>query len=514
MLHYCRRRQEEFIEVIGDIFMIEFAEGLTDRNHHYIDGAWVGSSGRNTQLIVNPYSQRAFGQVSLGTAADVECAVQAARRAFDSWSRVPRLERAEWLSKLTAALTERAETIAKLETMEMGTPLSFSRLAHARAPIAMVASYAEILRSGPHDELLGNARVVREPAGVVAAITAWNYPLLLLFGKVAPAIAAGCTVVAKPSEIAPLTSMVLADALHEIGFPKGVINIVNGTGQDVGESLVSHPDVDMVSYTGSTAVGRRIMQNAAPTIKKVSLELGGKSASVILDDAPLEKAVRASVQSCMQNAGQTCAALTRMVVPQSRLAMALEIAADECCRFVPGDPMEESTTLGPLAFAEHARRVRSHIESAIREGARLVCGGSFSRDMPGAASDSLFVPPTVFGSVDPAMKIAQDEVFGPVMAVLAYRDDDEAVAIANGTIYGLNGAVWSSDAKRAVDVSRRLRCGKVEINGGGFNGNAPAGGFKQSGLGRERGSYGLEEFYEVKSLLFGTEELAQRAAPE
>ncbi len=492
--------------------MVEFVEALTHRSHHFIDGAWVGASGR-TQLIVNPYSRQAFGHVPLGTKADVGSAVQAARRAFIPWSRLTRLERAEWLSKLSVALAEQSETIAKLETLEMGTALTFSRLAHARAPIATVASYAEILKSGRHDELIGNARVVREPIGVVGAITAWNYPLLLLFSKVAPAIAAGCTVVAKPSEIAPLTSMVFADVLEEIDFPKGVVNIVNGTGQEVGEALVSHPDVDMVSYTGSTVVGRRIMQNAAPTIKKVSLELGGKSASVILDDAPFEKAVRASVQSCMQNAGQTCAALTRMVVPKSQLAMALEIAADECGKFVLGDPLDESTTLGPMAFAEHARRVRSHIASATGEGASLVCGGPMP-DMPKAASESLFVPPTVFGNVDPAMNIAQEEVFGPVMAVLTYRDEDEAVAIANGTIYGLNGAVWSSDAERAVRVSRHLRCGKVEINGGGFNGNAPAGGFKQSGLGRERGTYGLDEFYEVKSLLFGTEELARNSAPE
>lgn len=494
--------------------MFEFPNALTHRNHHYIDGAWAASSGQTRQPLWNPYSRQAIGQVALGSKADVDAAVQAARRAFSSWSALPRLERAEWLGKIAEALAERSEMIARLETLEMGSPLAFSRRAHTASPIASVASFAELLRSGPHDEVIGNSRVVREPIGVVAAITAWNYPLMLLFGKVMPAIAAGCTVVAKPSEIAPLTAMLFADVLDKIGFPKGVINIVNGTGQEVGESLVSHPDVDMVAYTGSTAVGRRVMQNAAPTIKKVSLELGGKSASVILDDAPFETAVRASVRSCMVNAGQTCASLTRLVVPQPRLAMALEIAADECGKFVLGDPMEESTTMGPMAFAEHARRVRSHIASATGEGARLVCGGSFASGASEVSSESLFVPPTVFGDVDPAMKLAQEEVFGPVLAVLGYSDEEEAIAIANGTIYGLNGAVWSSDLEHAVRVSRRLRCGKVEINGGGFNGNAPVGGFKQSGLGRERGVYGIEEYYEVKSLAFSNEELARSSAPE
>lgn len=494
--------------------MVKLGQALTHRNHHYIDGLWVHSSGRDTQTIVNPYTGLAFGQVPLGTKTDVDNAVQAARRAYVSWSRLPRLARAEWLGKLAEALAVRVETIAQLEACEMGSPVSFSRRAHAQAPISIVASYAEILRSGPHDELMGNARVVREPVGVVAAITAWNYPLLLLLSKVAAAIAAGCTVVAKPSELAPLTSMLFADVLDEIGFPKGVVNIVNGTGQEVGEALVTHPHVDLVSYTGSTATGRRIMQNAASTIKKVSLELGGKSASLILDDAPLETAVRASVQSCMQNAGQTCVALTRLLVPESRLASAIEIAVDECGKFVLGDPMEEGTTLGPLAFAEHARRVRAQIETSTLEGAHLVCGGAVVSNMPTALSGGLFVPPTVFGNVDPAMSIAQEEIFGPVLSVLTYRDDDDGLAIANGTIYGLAGAVWSSDPQRAIHVARGMRSGKVDINGGGFNAIAPSGGFKQSGFGRERGIYGLAEFQEVKSVLFSTEELARDSVSE
>lgn len=486
-------------------------EALTHRHHHYIDGVWVPSSGTSTQHIVNPYTGQKFGQVALGTKQDADKAVQAAHQAFDSWSTLPRIERANWLDSLATALTDRLEDIAQLETSEMGSPISFSRRAHALGPIDIVASYAAILRSTAHDELIGNARVVREPAGVVAAISAWNYPLLLLFCKVAPAVAAGCTVVAKPSELAPLTSMLFADVLDNIGFPKGVINIVNGTGLEVGEALVTHPLVDVVSYTGSTATGKRVMENAAHHVKKVSLELGGKSASLVLEDAPLEMAVRTSLQSCMMNAGQTCAALTRLLVPQSQLKRTLEIAADECGKFVMGNTMDATTTLGPLAFAEHARRVRAYIDVGINEGATLICGGSHIPNAGIDATHELFVPPTVFGNVNANMRIAQEEIFGPVLSVITYRDEDEGLAIANGTVYGLSGAVWSSDLKRAQKFARRMRSGKVDINGGGYNSMAPVGGFKQSGLGRERGIYGLEEFQELKSMLFNTEDAARES---
>lgn len=491
--------------------MTVLSASLTNRQHHYIDGAWAAAEGQGRQELVNPYDEKPFGAVALGTVADADAAVRAARNAFPAWSSLPREERAVWIEKLVAALQPKLDIIARLETTEMGSPISFSRRAHAKMPLMVLGSYAGFLKQGPHDELIGNSRVVREPVGVVAAITAWNYPLLLLLGKLAPAIAAGCTVVAKPGEVAPLTAMVVADALAEIGFPKGVINIVNGSGPVVGEALAAHPGVDMVSYTGSTATGRRLMATAAPTIKKLALELGGKSASVILEDAPLELAVRGSVQGCFINAGQTCIALSRMIVPAHLHDLALEIAVDEASKFVPGDPMSEATTLGPLAFGAHCERVRDYIRIGQAEGARLATGGA---EMPKGVEQGYFVQPTVFGNVQPGMRIAQEEIFGPVLSILPCRNEAEAVAMANDSIYGLNGAVWSADMARAVQIGRQLQCGKVDINGGGFNLNAPAGGFKQSGIGRERGHYAMEEFLEVKALQFGSEDLARASSPE
>lgn len=489
--------------------MPQFDTSLTHRLHHYIDGVMTAGSGQGTHAIVNPYTEQAFASVALGTKADVDAAVRAARAAFPAWSALSRKERAGWIEKLAGALMSRVETIAQLETAEMGSPIGFSRLAQAKVPVMLLASQVELLCQGPHDEVIGNSRVVREPIGVVAAIAAWNYPLLLLLGKVAPAITAGCTVVVKPSETTPLTAMVVADAMVEIGFPKGVVNIVNGTGAEVGEAMVSHPSVDMVSFTGSTITGRRIMAQAAGTVKKVALELGGKSATVVLDDAPLEKAVRGAVQGCFINAGQTCIALTRLIVPQHLYAQVLEIAVDESGKFVCGDPFLETTTLGPLAFAKHRDRVREYIAIGEAEGARRIVGG---REQPQGLGLGFFVQPTIFSEVQPGMRIAQEEIFGPVLSVLSCRDETEAVSIANGTIYGLNGAVWSSDIARATRVARSLQCGKVDINGGGWNLNAPAGGFKQSGIGRERGPYAVEEFCEVKALQFNNGELAQSSA--
>ncbi|MBK7654430.1 MAG: aldehyde dehydrogenase family protein [Betaproteobacteria bacterium] len=491
--------------------MSNFPTSLTERHLHYINGAFTAAADQGRLDLVNPYTESVFGAIALGTKADVDAAVAAARAAFPAWSAMPRAERAAWIGKLVAALKPRLETIGALETTEMGTPISFSMRAHAQGPLMMLAGHMEFLAKGPHDELIGNSRVVREPIGVVAAITAWNYPLMLLIGKIAPAITAGCTVVAKPGEMAPLTSMVVADALAEVGFPPGVINIVNGTGIDVGEALVTHPGVDMVSYTGSTATGRRLMAAAAPTVKKVSLELGGKSASVILDDAPFEQAVRGGIQGCFLNSGQTCIALTRMIVPAHLHDKALEIAADEVSKFVIGDPMNPATTQGPLAFGKHRDRVLDYIRIGQEGGAKLVTGGT---DRPTGFDKGYFVKPTVFGGVTSNMRIAQEEIFGPVLAILPAKDEAEAVSIANGTIYGLNGAVWSADMARAVRVARQLQCGKVDINGGGFNMNAPAGGFKQSGIGRERGHYAIEEFMEVKSLQFNNEELASASSAD
>ena len=489
--------------------MSNFPSEILQRPHQFINGQWVASANPSRHAIVNPYTEQALGWAALGDAADVDAAVAAARAAWPAWAALPCAQRAQWLGKLAGALKTRIETIGTLESAEMGSPISFSLLAQAQLPVMVMASYAEMVATAPAVERIGNSRVVREPVGVVAAITAWNYPLLLLFGKVAPAMAAGCTVVAKPSEVTPLTSYLLADAMLEVGFPSGVFNLVNGTGVEVGEALVRHRDVDMVSYTGSTATGRRNMATAAPTVKKRALELGGKSATVVLHDAPLEQAVRGAVQGAFINGGQTCIALSRLIVPQDLHARALEIAADEASKFKLGDPMDKATTMGPMAFAAHRERVREFIREAQASTAQLVCGGP---DQPQGLTQGYFVAPTIFGSVDSGSRLAQEEVFGPVLAVIPARDEEHMVEIANGTIYGLNGAVWSSDLDHAVAIGRRLRCGKVDINGGGFNMNAPAGGFKQSGIGRERGRYGLEEYYEVKALQFNNEELAVKAA--
>lgn len=489
--------------------MSHFPSQLLQRPHQFINGQWVASASTARHEIVNPYTEEVLGWAALGDTADVDAAVAAARAAWPAWAAMARPQRAQWLGKLAGALKARIEMMGALESAEMGSPISFSLLAQAQLPVMVLGSYAEMVAGPEEVERIGNSRVVREPVGVVAAITAWNYPLLLLFGKVAPAMAAGCTVVAKPSEVTPLTSFMLADAMVEVGFPAGVFNLINGTGAEVGEALVRHPDVDMVSYTGSTPTGRRIMATAAPTVKKLALELGGKSATVVLADAPLEQAVRAAVQGAFINGGQTCIALSRLIVPQELHAKALEYAADEAGKFKLGDPMDKATTMGPMAFGGHRERVREFIREAEASGAQRVCGGA---GQPADQPRGYFVSPTIFGNVDPRSKLAQQEVFGPVLAVIPARDEDHAVEIANGTIYGLNGAVWSSDLDHAVAVARRLRCGKVDINGGGFNMNAPAGGFKQSGIGRERGRYGLEEYYEVKALQFNNEALATQAA--
>lgn len=488
--------------------MSQFSESVLQRPYQYIDGQWVASANTARHPIINPATERPLGWAALGDAADVHRAVAAARRAWPTWAGLPRAERAEWLAKLAGALKPRIELIAALESAEMGCPISFSLQAQAQLPVMIMASYAEMVATPEPVERIGNSRVVREPVGVVAAITAWNYPLMLLIGKIAPALAAGCTVVAKPSEVTPLTSFMVADAMAEIGFPAGVFNLINGTGIEVGEALVSHPDIDMVSYTGSTATGRRIMAAASATVKKLALELGGKSASVVLDDAPLERAVRASVQAGFLNAGQTCIALSRLIVPAHLHAQAVEIAVDEAGKYRLGDPMDKTTTMGPMAFAAHRDRVRQFIRTAEAEGALKVCGGA---EQPEHLPMGYFVKPTVFAHVDPQSTLAQQEVFGPVLSLLSAENEDQAIDIANGTIYGLNGAVWSGDLDHAVRVARRMRCGKVDINGGGFNFNAPAGGFKQSGIGRERGHYGLEEYYEVKALQFNNEEIAIQA---
>jgi acyl-CoA reductase-like NAD-dependent aldehyde dehydrogenase len=377
-------------------------------------------------------------------------------------------------------------------------PIGLSRMIQAGLPALTFASMPELVEEVAWEEEVGNSLIVREPAGVIAAITPWNYPLHQIANKVAPAIAAGCTVVLKPSEVVPLNAFVLAEVCEAVGLPGGVFNLVTGTGPVVGEAIVSHPETDMVSFTGSTRAGRRVSELAAASVKAVALELGGKSPNVILDDADLEQAVTDGVAKCFLNSGQTCSALTRMLVPRDRLELAERIAAvvaDEA--FTPGDPFVEGSALGPLVSDTQLERVRGYIERGLAEGARLVTGGA---EPPDGLERGFFVRPTVFSDVTTAMTIAQEEIFGPVLAIMPYDDEDDAVRIANDTVYGLAGGVWSADEERAKRVAARIRTGQVEINGGAYNPMAPFGGFKQSGHGRELGRYGLEEFLVAKSL--------------
>ena len=462
----------------------------------FVGGEWVEPSGDERLAVVNPTTEQELATVPAGTPADVDRAVAAARAAFPAWSATPPAERAAVLSKVADALAARRDETARLIATEVGSPLRFAAAVQAGLPLTVLGSYASLLPDYPFEERVGNSLVLREPVGVVAAITPWNYPLHQVVAKVAAATAAGCTVVLKPSEVAPLSAYVLAGALVEAGLPAGVVNIVPGTGPVVGEALAAHPDVDMVSFTGSTRAGRRVSAVAAGTVKRVALELGGKSANVILDDADLAAAVKVGLANCYLNAGQTCTAWTRMLVPASQHDEAVALAVAGTAKYAVGDPLAEGTRVGPLASAAQRDRVRDHIARGTTE-ATLATGGV---EPPDGLDRGWFVRPTVFAGVRPDATIAQEEIFGPVLSVIPYSSEDEAVEIANGTPYGLAGAVWSADQDRAVAVARRLRTGQVDVNGGKFNPLAPFGGYKQSGNGRELGRYGLEEFLEVKSL--------------
>ncbi len=469
------------------------------REQLYIGGKWVAPSGRGSIDVIEAATEEVIGRIPSGNEEDVDRAVQAAARAFEGWAATPVAERARWLERLKEGLAARADEIATTISAEVGTPITVAKTVQAGLAVAVTGSYPAIVREFPFEERIGNSLVVREPVGVVAAITPWNYPLHQAMGKVAPALAAGCTVVLKPSEVAPLSAFILADVVHEIGLPAGVFNLVTGLGPPFGEMLVRHPRVDMISFTGSTAGGRRVAEVAAASVKRVALELGGKSAAVILDDADFDKAVGVSVSNAFLNAGQTCSAWTRMLVPRKRNEQVLQIATRAAAKFKPGDPRAPETRLGPLASAQQRERVRKYIRAGAEQGAQLVTGGA---DAPNGLPKGYYVQPTIFAGVKPEMTIAREEIFGPVLSVLPYEDDDDAVRIANDSMYGLAGGVWSGDPTHAERVARRLRTGQVDINGGRFNPLAPFGGFKQSGRGRELGKFGLEEFLEVKSLQF------------
>ena len=469
---------------------------MASYDRHYYDGDWQASSGTETIAVISSATEQEVGRVPRGTPQDVDLAVQAARRAFESWSRLPREGRAQWLEKLSAAMKTRAPQIAEAISHEVGTALGYSTKVQAEFPIMMIAMNAKFLRGAKLEEELGNSIIYKEPIGVVGCVTPWNYPLHQVVCKIAPALAAGCTVVLKPAEVAPLSAFMLAEAAHQIGLPKGVLNIVSGSGRVVGEAIVAHPAVDMVSFTGSLAAGRRIASVAGDGIKKVTLELGGKSAFVVLDDAPFDKAIPAGVNNCMQNSGQTCSAWTRMLVPRARHDEAVEMAKAQLAKLTLGDPFDKNTRLGPLSSANQRDTVLGYIEQGRKEGAALVAGGGRPSNLP----TGFYVEPTIFANVDNRMTIAQEEIFGPVLAVIPYDTDDEAVSIANDSPYGLAGGVWSGTEARALAVAKRLRTGQVDVNGGRFNPLAPFGGYKKSGIGREIGPLALDEFFQMKSI--------------
>jgi len=462
----------------------------------YIGGTWANPSGAGSIDVVSASTEEVIGSVPEGAAEDVDTAALAARAAFDNgWSQTTVAERSDWLRKLSGALKDRTDRVANIIAQEVGSPISMATSIQAGLPVLVTNSYAQLISEAKLEQELGNSLVVREPFGVVGAITPWNYPLHQIMAKVAPALAAGCTVVLKPSEVAPLNAFLLAEACESIGLPNGVLNIVTGYGPVAGEAIATHPLVDMISFTGSLRAGRRVGALAADSIKKVTLELGGKSACVVLDDAPFEKAIVAGARNAMLNSGQTCSAWTRMIVPRSRQQEAVDLAAQAIGGLKLGDPLDPTTRLGPLISAVQRERVESYIAKGKQEGARMAMGGSRP-----AFARGYYVEPTIFADVDSQMTIAREEIFGPVLSILPYDSEDEAVAIANDTIYGLAGGVWSGDADRAMRVARRMRTGQVDVNGGKYNLLAPFGGYKKSGIGRELGLYGLEEYLQIKSI--------------
>jgi aldehyde dehydrogenase (NAD+) len=464
--------------------------GSRDRQAALISGQWR-ETGSDERLAVHDSStEQVLGTIRSASADDVNDAVLAARAALPGWAGTPAGVRADRLMALHAELQGRAGELTALISAEVGTAVRMSAAIQVASSLRLVELCAELLRTEPLEEQLGNSLVVQRPVGVVAAITPWNYPLFQTVAKVAAAIAAGCTVVHKPSELAPLSSFVLAEATVA-ALPPGVYNLVPGTGPKVGEALASHPGIATVSFTGSTAAGTRVYELGARSIKRVALELGGKSASVVLPDADLPAAIHATVNRAFLNSGQTCDAWTRLLVPRADLEQALELATASAARLTLGDPFEAGTKLGPLISARQAGRVRGYVEEALSAGARLVTGGP---ERPDGLEHGHYFRPTVLAGVTPGMRIAREEVFGPVLAVLTYDSDDEALRIANDTAYGLSAAVWSADPGRALQFARQVEAGQVVINGGGFNPLAPFGGLKQSGIGREQGVYGIREF--------------------
>ena len=472
-------------------------DSLHEEQSLYIDGAWTAPSSDGSIPVENPATEEIFATVPEGSEQDVDEAVGAARGAFEGWSSTPPEERARLVAALSEHLASNVEETAWCITSEVGTPIRISRRIQAALPVTDLELGSRYAAEFPSPERVGNSLVVREPVGVVAAITPWNYPLHQITAKLAPALAAGCTVVVKPSELAPLTAFMLCRALDEVGFPPGVVNLVTGYGTVVGEALVSHDQVDAVTFTGSLATGTRVAELASAGIKRVTLELGGKSANVVLDDADLASAVKVGVSNAFLNAGQTCTAWTRLLVPRARHDEAVELAAGYAAAFTPSDPTSDSCRLGPLVSRMQLTRVRDYIARGSADGAELVCGGG---EAPADLERGYFVRPTVFANVDPDAVIAQEEIFGPVLCVIPFDTDHDALSIANNSRFGLHGSVWSGDQERALAFARGMRTGQVDVNGAAFNPEAPFGGYKGSGIGREAGRAALDEFLETKAI--------------
>src|SRR3569833_1962623 len=471
---------------------------LNDDTRFYIDGAWQDRPDAPRIAVTNPATDELIGHIAAGTSADVDLAVAAARRAFESYSQWPVAERLALLERVRGLLEERTEQFAQAITAEMGAAISFSRAGQCYFGIEHVRVAIDVLRDFEFESTVNGIHVRREPIGVVAAITPWNWPLYQITAKLAPALAAGCTVVLKPSELSPFSALLFAQVMHDAGAPPGVFNLVNGTGEVVGNALSGHPDVDMVSFTGSTRAGVLVAQNAAPTVKRVVQELGGKSPNVFLPDADFAGAVPKGVLGMMRNVGQSCASPTGMVVPRARLAE-VEARAEETAEgILVGDPLDEQVFLGPLANAAQFAKVQDLIQAGIDEGAKLLAGGP---GRPNGLNHGYFARPTVFSEVTPEMRIAQEEIFGPVLVIQPYEDEEDAIRIANATVYGLSSHVQSADQEAARRDARRIRAGQVHINYPAWSAYAPFGGYKKSGNGREYGKFALEEYLEVKAIL-------------
>jgi acyl-CoA reductase-like NAD-dependent aldehyde dehydrogenase len=473
---------------------------VTDERYlQYIGGRWVSSHSGDRIDVVDPTTERVLATVPRGDRRDVDDAVGAARRAFPAWAATPPHERAALLTAVADGLEGRAGEVAATITAELGCPITLSRSRQVAGAVFHFRAAAEqLLRFAAENdgEQLGNSLVVREPYGVVGAITPWNYPLIQIAAKIAYALAAGNTVVLKPSEVAPICVYVLAGVFDDTGLPAGAFNMVSGAGDVVGEALAAHPDVDVISFTGSTAVGRLITRAASATVKRVALELGGKSPTVVAPGADLERAVTTSITSLAKNSGQTCAAQTRLIVEGSALDRVEEIIARATRTIRVGDPRDPETAMGPVASKGQYERVRGYIAAGIRDGAKLVVGGL---ETPDGADGGYFVAPTVFSGVTETMSVRNEEIFGPVLVIETYDTIDEAIALANGTVYGLSAGVWAGDRQGALEIARQIRAGQVQVNGGAFNDLAPFGGYKQSGNGREFGARGFDEFLETKS---------------